>query len=155
MVETTISKDTTHVLVSQGQWKDEFSLTVAQHDSKLEKIHFVSYSWLEDSMHAFSKRSERAYLWQKLDEKQQKKDTLKQKEKAKTAKIAEKEAERLQKAAAKEQERKQIAAARAVAQAAATVSYRQAFIEHINTMGGLADKTRSDKELLAGWWHSS
>lgn len=142
IIHTTVGKDTTHLIVSPDQWKKKISPAVAQHDSKLESLHIVNYSWLEDSMRTFAKRSERQYLWQKLEEKQQKKDNLKLKEKAKAAKVTDKETERLQKAAKKDKER--------ATKAATKVDYREALIDHLNTMSGPADKTRSSRELLAG-----
>lgn len=127
-VQTTVGKDTTHVVVSSDAWKKKIS--PESKDAKFGHVHIISYDWLENSMHASAKRAEKQYLWQTLEAKQHKKESLKLKGTATKAKLAEKAAQK----------------------AATDVSYRTAFIEHIKTFGGYdeSDKTRSAKELHAG-----
>lgn len=93
-----------------------------------QDIHIVHYDWLEDSMFATSKKSEGKYLWEKLDEKHQKKLRLKLKEKER----AQKEEEKQRKKAEKEEEKKE--------KARTKISYATALTEHTDSFMSAKEK---------------
>lgn len=73
VVSRAVNEDTTHIVVSLDAWRKKISPELNQY----EEMHIVSYDWLNNSIQAFTKRSESQYLWKTLAAKQQKIDDLK------------------------------------------------------------------------------
>ncbi|KAF2169907.1 hypothetical protein M409DRAFT_20320 [Zasmidium cellare ATCC 36951] len=62
-----ITDHTTHIIVAEKQWKTQPAVVkdALKRSEQSQKIHIVSFDWLDDSLHAKAKRAESSYSWVK------------------------------------------------------------------------------------------
>ena len=69
-LESRITEDTTHVVVSEKGWKNQVAFVKEALDLNEDEdrdVKIVSYDWLEDSANERTKKREDPFLWERLD----------------------------------------------------------------------------------------
>ena len=90
--KTTLVSSTTHLVVSEANWKKQGN--AVQEALARKEVKVVTYDWLEDSLLSGRKKSEGQYQWDKIHKDVIKKRKQKEKLEAKQKKQAEKQAEK-------------------------------------------------------------